>query len=399
MDANNHSVNAKQSRGVVSAIVPAALLVAGVFGYSHGAQAACTVKNVTSIPLIFNVTETYSGNERPVGSTLYRASYQTGPFGGAEVTCDQDTTMYKFLTVTTEPAGPPTVMKTDFGTGPVYPTGVPGIGAVYFYSTPAAFISKTTPSYPQQIDFKANVPATQITELTAGEGNFDVALVKTGPVASGAAVSISQLMPHIALVLSPTQNDNPAQLKIVDFPQSGWITITTASCQTPDVTVNMGTYETNKFTAKGYTTPWKDASIVMQNCPKFSGYYANHYTGQTIPLEGGDAQEPSAGRNPNLLTVSLTTSNPVKDNLIIGLDSGTDTATGVGIELGYSNDINASPTTPANTWAPGKKWDISPPNDGRNSFKIPIAARYYQIENKATAGKANASVTFNIEYR
>ncbi|HDT2543404.1 TPA: fimbrial protein [Klebsiella aerogenes] len=383
-------------------MVKGLIFVTSLLGLNLSAQAACSVQNMTTIPLQFNVTDTYSGNERPVGSTLYRATYSAGTFGnGTTVTCDQDTTLYKFLTITTAPSGPPVTMTTDYGTGPVYPTNVNGIGVLYFYKSPAQFISQTSPSDPNTFNVKANTPQSMATALTADSGNFDMVLIKTGPISSGSAVSISQTLPHLAVVVSTKQTYDSSALKVVDFPQSGWITITTATCETPDLTVNMGSYDTNKFTGKGYSTEWKDASIVLQNCPTFSGYYANSYTGQVIPLEGGTAGEPSAGRNPNTLTVSLTALNPIVDttNQVMGLDNGDNAATGVGIQLGYTASITAVPTTPQNIWAPGKSWDIAPPTDGRLAFKIPLAARYYQSAEKVTPGKANAKVTFNIDYK
>ena len=388
----------------ISTIKQGLFLIVTLAGMSQvvHAQAVCTVQNMATVPFQFNVTDTYSGNERPVGSTLYRATYSAGSFGGdTTVTCPYDTTMYKFLTITAEPSGPPVTMPTDFGTVPVYPTNVSGIGVVYFYGNPAKFITLTQPSAPSTYNLKANVPQRMDTQVSTGTGNFDVALVKTGPIASGSSVSIAQALPHLALVVSTKQTYDSSALKVVNFPQSGWITITTATCETPDLTVNMGSYDTNKFTGKGYSTDWKDASIVLQNCPTFSGYYANNYTGQVIPLEGGTPGEPSAGRNPNTLTVSLTALNPIVDttNQVMGLDSSDDAATGVGIQLGYTASINAVPTTPQNIWAPGKSWDIAPPTDGRLSFKIPLAARYYQTENTVTPGKANAKVTFNIDYK
>jgi type 1 fimbria pilin len=200
------------------------------------------------------------------------------------------------------------------------------------------------------------------------------------------------------VVVSTKQSYDSSAIKAIDFPQTGWITITTASCQTPEVNVRMGSYNANKFNGKGYTTDWKDASIILQNCPKFSGYYANHYTGQVFPLEGGAANEPSRGRNPNVLTVSLAATDSVGDN-IIGIETGDDAATGVGIQLGYSADINASATPPQKLWTEGTAWDIAPPTDGRNTFKIPLAARYFQVKNTVTPGKANAKIVFNIDYK
>ncbi|MEB5742667.1 fimbrial protein [Klebsiella aerogenes] len=376
------------------------LFLAVLFGMSHLAQASCTVQNMATIPLQFNVTDTYSGNERPVGSTLYRATYSSGSFGnGATVTCDQDTTLYTYLTPMTEPSGSPVTMSTDFGTGPVYPTNVRGIGVLYFYHDGSpTFITQNSPARLSVYDVSANKPH----KFDGSVEQFDVAVIKTGPIELSSSLSISQDFPKLAMVLSTKTTYDPSAMKVVDFPQSGSIVITAATCETQDLTVDMGDHDVNEFIiGKGFTTVWKDASIVLKNCPTFSGYYANHYTGQVFSPKGGRASEPRAGRNPNILTVSLSALEPLIDtaNQVIGLESIDNAATGVGVQLGYSTNIDANPITPQNIWQSGKSWDISPPSDERHSFKIPLAARYYQVDNTVTPGVANAKIMFNIDYK
>ncbi|HBV9912369.1 TPA: type 1 fimbrial protein [Klebsiella aerogenes] len=229
-----------------------------------------------------------------------------------------------------------------------------------------------------------------------------VAVIKTGPIELSSSLSISQDFPKVAMVLSTKTTYDPSAMKVVDFPQSGSIIITAATCETQDLTVDMGGHDVNKFIiGKGFTTVWKDASIVLKNCPTFSGYYANHYTGQVFSSKGGRASEPRAGRNPNILTVSLSALEPLIDtaNQVIGLENIDNAATGVGVQLGYSTNIDANPITPQNIWQPGKSWDISPPSDERHSFKIPLAAPYYQVDNTVTPGVANAKIMFNIDYK
>lgn len=370
-----------------------------LFGMSHLTQASCTVQNMKMIPFQFNVTDTYSGNERPVGSTLYRATYSPDSFeNGATVTCDQDTTLYAYLTPMTEPSGSPVIMSTDFGIGPVYPTNVRGIGVLYFYHDGAArFITKNNPTRPWVYNISANKPH----NVTSSVGNFDIAVVKTGPIEPSSFLPISQNFPHLAMVLSTNKTYDSSAMKIVDFPQSGSIKITATTCETSDLTIDMGHHDINEFVGKGFTTAWKDASIILKNCPTFSGYYANHYTGQVFPSKGGVANEPSAGRNPNIMTVSLSVLEPLIDsaNQVSGLESIDNAATGVGVQLGYSTNIDANPITPQHIWQYGKSWDITPPSDGRHSFKIPLAVRYYQIDNTVTPGKANTKIMFNIDYK
>jgi type 1 fimbria pilin len=176
---------------------------------------------------------------------------------------------------------------------------------------------------------------------------------------------------------------------------SGSVNFLTSTCTTPDVVVDMGQYEVSKyFKGSGSYTPWKDASIALQNCPTFSGYHSDSTKQQTM----GSGANTGITRTANIFTVHLVPRNTVTGN-VINVDSGADAATGVGIQLGYTNDADTNLTIPQTIWAPGTTWDSRAPTDGRLTVKIPLAARYYQYASEVTPGKANSKVEFQIDYK
>ncbi|HGD3422668.1 TPA: fimbrial protein [Enterobacter hormaechei] len=331
-----------------------------------------------------NITATYAGNDIPIGGTIYKGRFQISGYIG--ITCDSSPwSLWSTLTVDNEPMGAAHIMSTQaYGSGPVYPTNVSGVG-IMMGAGPSPFSSTS--------------PLTQVGPFDSDAPNrgyyTDFALIKTGPVASGAVVNASSF-PHVSWIV-PTQSGYtglPLQLLNTSF--TGTIQFITETCTTPDVNVQMGKYDiVDAFTKAGDTTNWVDASVLMQNCPRFSGYY-NEDNPQSSSDSGTMAGSMRTG---NILTISLTPMNPV-NSTVIGIDQDTGSATGVGVQLGYTPDnIEASALSPAKIWSQGVTWDIKPPSDGRTSFKIPLAARYYQISDTVTPGKANTKVTFNIDYK
>jgi type 1 fimbria pilin len=226
-----------------------------------------------------------------------------------------------------------------------------------------------------------------------------IKLIKTGSIAPGSIVD-PRTFPSMRGIITPP-NNVPVELYSIDF--TGSINFITSTCATPDVNVDMGTYGAAQiFNRPGATTPWVDASITLERCPAFSGRHADTSTQQIISNTYPTRND---NRVATLLTVSLTPASSIIDtaNGVMAVDAAGSSgaaATGVGLQLGYTpNNINATATIPSTIWIPGMSWDVQPPNDGTSSFKIPLAARYFQTSNTVTPGPANARVTFNIDYK
>jgi major type 1 subunit fimbrin (pilin) len=358
--------------------------------------------NPSSRSFDINAT-TYVGNEMPVGSIIYRFEIFTDPVG---VICSSSMggnyTYQGFLTIANEPSGPSfTFNGTSFGSGQVYPTNVSGVGVVITSIGSETTISSTTPYLARTNSYISGGGM-------SGGVSFGISLIKTGPITSGSQVKASSF-PTVTFMI-PAQagySGFPVTLNTINF--SGSVNFTTSTCTTPDVNVDMGTHDVaDTFHGIGTTTPWVDSSIILQDCPTFSGYY-----NESMYQEGYAFQSSAPGvttvtgndRTANIMTVSLTPTTSIIDaaNGVIAVNntgSSGQAATGVGLQLGYTpNNYAASATSPTTIWTSGAMWNISPPSSGLGNFKIPLAARYYQTSNTVTAGPANAKVTFNIDYK
>jgi type 1 fimbria pilin len=371
-----------------SLVLPIVLLTSGFFlSESTWAAINCGPSDVyppeTSTPSI-NVTTSYTGEDIPVGSTIYRV--RTFSQGIVGVACDAPFSLDAYTTISNEPYGPPVNINTQaFGTGPVYPTNINGVGVGVTVGNQLVSLAAPVKSLVLKNDTAAS---------TGSRAYFDIALIKTGPIASGSVVNVSSF-PDVSYEVLPAAGYTGLPVRMLTLSFSGSVNFLTSTCTTPDVVVDMGQYEVSKyFKGSGSFTPWKDASIALQNCPTFSGYHSDSTAQQTV----GSSANIGTARTANSFTVHLVPRNAVTGNAV-NVDSSADAATGVGIQLGYTNDVDANPTTPQTIWTPGMTWVNSAPTDGRSAVKIPLAARYYQFSSEVTPGKANSKVEFQIDYK
>lgn len=140
------------------------------------------------------------------------------------------------------------------------------------------------------------------------------------------------------------------------------INLTSASCQTPDVSVQMGDYELNELTNSGSTPRTVKFDIGLNQC-------------QTGIQK---------------VTYSLNATSQVIDQLngIVALNSSS-TAKGIGLKL---MDDTGRPIKL------GATYPFSEFSTSSTSFKIPLSAAYYRLAGQLEAGSANASVTFTVNY-
>lgn len=352
---------------------------------SHGVMAVtCFSPNASTYNVSLGGTF-YAGEDLPIGTTLYRTTVinQNSFDGGIE--CDGSFSLDQYLGVANEPSGPAFSLSGTGLVGKVYPTNVAGVGVALWWNNKT--VTLNDPVYVRTV-----------TDPVLGHGFVaDMSLIKTGPITTGLNVNGSSIPTFIFYVPStPGYAGLPVSMIEVHF--SGSVNFVTSTCKTPDVNVSMGSYEISKyFKGIGSVTPWVDASIKLQGCPRFNGYgYQQQVTGSGTP-SGTSHQE-------NLFTVELNPNTPILDSVngIFSVDAsitGGSAATGVGVQLGFSADVNANPTTPANIWKPGNTWGVVAPSDGRSNIDIPISARYYQVANNVTPGAADGKVMFTISYK
>lgn len=371
------------------------ILLCGLLGQVQSVWAVACSTSAFYPPQNMTVTinvSAYAGNDMPIGSTIYRN--QNNVSGTLGVHCDGAFSLPAYLSVSNAPSGPSfNFSGMAYGSGQIYPTNVSGVGVAVWHS--GTTFSSSTP-------YLFNTFSMPGGGDVGGSMQFDISLIKTGPIASGSQVNSSSFPTVVYTVPAASGYTGlPVTLLTVNF--AGSVNFITSTCTTPDYTVQMGTYSINQtFKAVGSTTPWVDASIQLKNCPTFSGYYADGSTNQIsvgTATAGGNNK-----RKSNLMSVSLAPTTSLIDatNGVIGLSNFGTTgtaATGVGLQLGYTAaNINASPTSPATIWNLGAAWSVTPPNNGTANFSIPLAARYYQSSSTPTAGPANAQVVFTINY-
>lgn len=170
----------------------------------------------------------------------------------------------------------------------------------------------------------------------------------------------------------PSQNMIPAgylgthrygDLDLVKLNLLNPIILNSASCQTPDVSVQMGDdYQLDEFSNVGDTPRTIKFNIGLNQC-------------QTGIQK---------------VTYSLKATSQVIDqqNGVVALNSSS-TAKGIGLKL---MDGAGQPI------ALGTSYPFSGFNTSGTSFKIPLSAAYYRLADKVEAGSANASVTFTVNY-
>jgi len=320
------------------------------------------------------------GRDVPLGAEVYRQTFF--PATSINVSCNDIATYAierNFFTRTPLPlaswSGSPYA-------GKVYESGVAGIGIVVVHGADAV---------PYDWNWRNCSGASGTCTILLGPGttSYTVLFIKTGPVSAG--VINGSNIPSAARDLITDNTIAPVRL---DF--SGSINIVSRTCSTPDVSVPMGQHQLAEFSGLNTATPWQDFNIALNNCPAFNGYY--QASGPTWTSNGGAGSVGNLNsRKNNVLQVRIDpTRTPLNASLgILSLNpaapGGDKAATGVGVQVA---DSAGGPLPLATLRASG----ITPRTDEGASYVIPLKARYIQTESSISAGPANATATFTINY-
>lgn len=341
-------------------------------------------KVVYSIPLSGSY---YAGNEIPVGQVVYRTGMVVTDMIGVE--CDAPFDVPKQYVITNEPSGASFSLSAyTAASGQIYPTNVPGIGVAIRLG------SKTITGSAPLIDgdFQNGAAGSAHTANTY----LFADLVKTGPVSTGSVINGSAL-PTVALNVPSTRGYAGLPINnLFTVSLTGGIEFVTQTCETPDVNVNLGTFDDSDFPNIDSVTSWMNTAIQLKNCPTFSGHFGeNHWAtskGGAAPVE--DVREAT------ILEVALQPKNGLlsaSDRASYAIDPGSDAAGGIGYQVAYNTDLSAS--GPGPVWHEGDgPFTVTPPADGSANIRIPVFIRYVR-KGIITAGKANGSVTFTINYK
>lgn len=316
------------------------------------------------------------GRDVPLGAEIYRQTF-TSAIAYA-ITCSAG--VYTIETRRTLPVTPLALSSwvgTPYG-GHVYQTGVPGIGvAIWFAGHPLPYTNT---------DINCG-GGTAACNIPLGTGmSVDMSFIKIGDVSPGTIQGAS-----LPTMLQQRVSSNNLEVQRINF--SGSINIVSRTCSTPDVNVPMGSHMLNEFSGPNTFTPWKDFSISLNNCPAFNGYYQD--SGPRLSSDG-TVSNLNARKN-NVLQVRLDpTRTPLNASLgILSLNPsapGDDpAATGVGVQVA---DSAGTPLPLATLRTSG----ITTRAEEGASYSIPLKARYIQTASSITAGPANATATFTINY-
>lgn len=345
---------------------------------------------------VLSISGTISvGEDVPVGTVLYKASYKAAIASGVKCISKENWTGTQIavpyvMDVTSTPR-PIAAGVLDPTGGTVYQTNVPGIGV------------SISPNIFNKFPYTSSLNTVPGNVSTGGgavggrymEGIFR--LIKTGGFDAGTVNGIT--FPTATVVFNVpagmpqhTFKGFPIQSNKLSF--SGQIQVVKSTCKVvnENIFVELGDYEVSKFTRKGFTTEWRDASIKLVGCSSASpAYYSN--SNSSISIIGGGTLPLGTKDVSNRISFIISPAAGVFDasNGIIQLTPSPNNASGVGIQIGYTNNGMITPLKLSAETA------FTPPVM-QASMQIPLVARYIQRDSVVTPGVANGAVVYTINY-
>ncbi|MBA7935134.1 type 1 fimbrial protein [Klebsiella sp. RHBSTW-00215] len=341
-----------------------------------------------SIPVVGLGIST-AGEDVPVGKVLYSQRYFISPKTtsfectvGTEDLGNTPYTMnaYATVAVVSTPSGPANRVDGK----DVFPTNVPGIGAIIYTSGSNIEVSTFPDTWERTFSINYGTTSQGLGQLSI----VKIELIKTGPIQAGTQQVQGASLPSFQFT-SGSNSPIPMSNVFVNLNFVGSTTVHTKTCQlaTSNIDVNLGNHAVGDFTSPGTVTEWKDFDIILQGCPPFYGYGNYNYNENTGRLTGSNAE--------NVISIGFQSANGVIEGnpSLAKLDGGINAATGVGIELSQRNISGSIPLDGSG--------GFNLPNllqEDNATYIIPLKARYVQSDTNVTAGPANGSVVFTITY-
>ncbi|MGL5389757.1 MAG: fimbrial protein [Serratia sp. (in: enterobacteria)] len=343
-----------------------------------------------------------AGADMPIGTVIYQGRWLAGDKDIA-TRCETpraDTLWYNLL-VTLRNAPMPLSAWSDgpFGGG-IYQTNIPGVGVAISVGSPnVRVVTVGSPVYGYTTDPSYIFTGAGALILSMSNSTLYISLIKTGQINPGDYTLNASRLPSFGIdIVNPRSHAAVAGLpiQINSIRLQGQLTVSTQTCTTPDVSVQLGTYEKSlHFKGINSTTPWIDSSISLTNCPTFHGFYNQDNSALLFDYNAGGAVSVGASIN-NSIGVRLTPTTKVINaaNGIMAIDSTVaGAASGVGIQLGWG-ESSQTPTL----FNFAAEQSVTLPKDGSPTIRVPLVARYIQTAANPTPGKANGKVTLTINY-
>ncbi|MEJ1140984.1 fimbrial protein [Stenotrophomonas sp. CCNWLW162] len=240
------------------------------------------------------------------------------------------------------------------GRSDVFSTNVPGIG----YRLSLVDSGWTSTLFPGSRTIVIG-PGSQAGRFAQWNWMFQLEIIKTADRVGNGPVS--------SVPVGRIQQGADATKRLV-MAQIGDIRILAPSCQVAvgsrNQTVNLGQEFRNRFRGVGSTTASKDFQVVV-NCQASPNGIENMVS---LTMDA----TPDASSTPGVL----------------GIDTGTGTASGVGIQV---LDSAGQPV------AFGQPKQLGQSKDG--DYVVPFKARYYQVASAVGGGQANGRATVTLSYK
>lgn len=341
-----------------------------------------------------------AGVDIPVGTIIYQGRWRNAP-GISLLKCTSATDTSVWYNVAYDlsySANPLSSWAGSPFSGAVYQTKIPGIGIAVSSNPSGGAITTAKPVYLFSNDAEGKMSAGAYT-VSSPESILYFSLIKIGALTPGSyALDSSALMISNMRIVAPNSHTAPVSgipYWVYSIFLQGQLTVSTQTCATPDVNVNLGSYDKGQyFTRQGAVTPWIDASIILTGCPTFSGFYSQNNS--TLLFDSSTGLGSVASTTNNNIGVLLTPAGDVIDaaNGIMAIDSSlSGAASGVGIQIGWGN--SSQTPTPFNFTAESS---MTLPKDGSPMIRVPLVARYIQTTTAPRPGKANGKLVFTINY-
>ncbi|WP_337264095.1 MULTISPECIES: fimbrial protein [unclassified Serratia (in: enterobacteria)] len=379
---------------IISDIIKPLLLLCTVLIALFSSQSYAVVTCAITSPVKNNVVplapaNISAGQDMPNGTVIYEANIQTSGFSINCTSSEPGAYSYNYSEVLALSVAPLPI--SNYATD-VYTTDIPGVGVKFHLGK-----SFTLTSPYAWNTVTCNFDPNQSPQNSCGIGlnYFRIQLIKIGSITPGTYNLSTSLLPTVIQYL--TSSDGSATFSTSQTEQwafTGQLAVNTQTCTTPDVNVDLGTYDiSNTFTGVNSATPWVDSSITLTNCPTFYGYYNSNNAGA---YSRSNSTFSVGAANNNQFGLILTPNNTVINsaNAIMAVSSSTtgSAATGVGIQL-WQGESGTAAAVPFNQ---EKRYTL--PNSGVNTVRVPLVARYIQTSQQVTPGRADGKVTFTINY-
>lgn len=334
------------------------------------------------------------GDDIPVGSVIYRARLWAAAMGvrcttpdgsgiGAEIYIPS-----RVEVINTPASEVPGVTAPSVGEK-VYETNVPGIGVSVTAEGKMPYEWATN---------RFTIISSSQSSSTATYARLELKLIKTGAVSPGIVNALN--FPQLQVTfLTPTA---PAGSTFTGFPipystvsYNGTIQIVKSTCRAEvvDKVVDLGSHEVKDIKNDPQrVTTWTDASLRLIGCQFSPGLY-NLINASIYHVGTNNVGQGTPDANTVRLSLSASTSVIDPINGIIALIPASDSATGIGIQVGVKEGSDIKPFN-FNT----NEVIFTPPSPGEQSMEIPLFARYTATSNTITPGKANGAVVYTLNY-